>query len=150
VGFDSMAKSEKRETPTVKLPAATRKHAAATKSTSPTPEADQGQKAARSPTRSSKPPVAAKPRAKASTQDTNHNQGEPVSADLQVAVGANLRAARLAAGLTLRQVAELTGITFQYLGKVEKGGKNLTLSTMETLAAVLHVRINDLLPKRPP
>ncbi len=82
---------------------------------------------------------------KGTSCDPDCNHSEPVPALLQVTVGRNLRAARLAAGLTLRQVAELSGILFQYVYKIENGEKNLTLSTIANLAKVLHVNASDLL-----
>jgi len=81
--------------------------------------------------------------------DPGCNHSEPVPALLQVTVGKNLRAARLAAGLTLRQVAELSGILFQYVYKIENGEKNLTLSTIDNLAKVLQVDASDLLRNKP-
>jgi len=81
--------------------------------------------------------------------DPGCNHSEPVPALLQVTVGRNLRAARLAAGLTLRQVAELSGILFQYVYKIENGEKNLTLSTIDNLAKVLQVDASDLLRNKP-
>lgn len=79
--------------------------------------------------------------------DCNH--GEPVPELLQVIVGRNLRSARKAAGLTLRQVADKSGILFQYVYKIENGEKNLTLSTIANLAKVLHVNASDLLRDDP-
>ena len=84
------------------------------------------------------------------TADSRCNHSEPVPELLQVTVGRNLRAARLSAGLTLRQVAELSGILFQYVYKIENGEKNLTLSTIGNLAKVLNVSASDLLRESPP
>ncbi len=82
--------------------------------------------------------------------DSDCNPSEPVPALLQVTVGKNLRAARIAAGLTLRQVADMSGILFQYVSKIENGEKNLTLSTIDNLAKVLRVNVSDLMRKSPP
>jgi len=49
----------------------------------------------------------------------------------------------------LRQVAELSGILFQYVYKIENGEKNLTLSTIDNLAKVLRVNVSDLLRDNP-
>lgn len=81
------------------------------------------------------------------TVDPDRNQNEMLSADLQVTVGENLHAARLSASLTLQQVAAQTGMTFQYVSKIEKGEKNLTLSTLHRLASVLRTDISALLRK---
>lgn len=75
------------------------------------------------------------------------NLSEILSADLQATVGENLHAARLSASLTLQQVAAQTGMTFQYVSKVERGEKNLTLSTLNRLASVLRTDISALLRK---
>ena len=90
--------------------------------------------------------VAMKP-ARETATESDCNCGEHVPVLLQVTVGRNLRAARLAAGLTLRQVAELSGILFQYVYKIENGEKNLTLSTIDNLAKVLGVNASELLRK---
>jgi len=67
--------------------------------------------------------------------------------DLQVLFGDNMRAARAKAGLTLRQMADLSGHTFQYLGKVERGQTNLTLGTMRDVAKVLGCEVSRMLRK---
>lgn len=85
------------------------------------------------------------PSSRKANADSNHNQSDLVPELLQVTVGRNIRIARLSAGLTLRQVAELSGILFQYVYKIENGEKNLTLSTIDNLAKVLNVRACDLL-----
>lgn len=92
--------------------------------------------------------VQASSRKSSAASDCNHS--EPVPELLQVTVGRNLRAARLSAGLTLRQVAELSGILFQYVYKIENGEKNLTLSTIDNLAKVLNVSVSDLMRNNPP
>jgi len=90
------------------------------------------------------------PRAAEISTGSDCNLDESVPALLQVTVGKNLRAARLAAGLTLRQVAELSGILFQYVSKIENGEKNLTLSTIDNLAKVLRVSVSELMQKNSP
>ncbi|MGI4796962.1 MAG: helix-turn-helix domain-containing protein [Janthinobacterium lividum] len=101
-----------------------------------------------------KPPAADKKVVQApsrkSSAASDCNRSEPVPELLQVIVGRNLRTARLSAGLTLRQVAELSGILFQYVYKIENGEKNLTLSTIDNLAKVLNVSASDLLRNNPP
>ena len=61
---------------------------------------------------------------------------EPVSDDLRIAFGKNLREARIRAGLTQAQVAERTGLTQQYVSQIEAGRQNLTPATMTALARV--------------
>ncbi len=72
---------------------------------------------------------------------------EAVPDDLQVLFGDSMRAARAKAGLTLRQMAALSGLTFQYLSKIEKGEKNLTLGTMRVVAKVLGCEVSRMLRK---
>lgn len=66
-------------------------------------------------------------------------------------VGRQLRAARIAAGLTMRELAAKADLSHQMVDKVESGG-NTTLTTLEQLAqaagATLTVRIER--PPSPP
>jgi transcriptional regulator with XRE-family HTH domain len=67
----------------------------------------------------------------------NHPSGGPrdeVSDDARSVFGANLRAARIKAGLTQAQLAERTGLTQQYVSLVEAGHQNITIDTMTALA----------------
>jgi transcriptional regulator with XRE-family HTH domain len=69
--------------------------------------------------------------------------------ELSAVFGANFREARLKAGLTQVEVAARTGIQQAYLSGIESGRKNLTLSTMVTLARIVGTDVRTLL-KRPP
>ena len=51
-----------------------------------------------------------------------------------------LRAVRIAKGLTLRTVAQRSGIDPGYLSKVERGEKNLSIDSLYRLAEVLDLR----------
>jgi transcriptional regulator with XRE-family HTH domain len=55
--------------------------------------------------------------------------------DLQRNVGRNLRAYRLARGLSQESFAEVLGIHRTYMGGVERGERNLTLRSVERIAA---------------
>ena len=57
--------------------------------------------------------------------------------DLQRAVGRNLRAYRRARGLSQEAFAELVGVHRTYMGGLERGERNLTLRSVEKLAARL-------------
>ena len=60
--------------------------------------------------------------------------------------GARLRAARQQAGLTLREVAEPSGLSLTYLSDLERGVlANPTLDKLRALAATLHVSLDALL-----
>lgn len=55
--------------------------------------------------------------------------------DLQRNVGRNLRAYRLARGMSQETFAEMLGVHRTYMGSVERGERNLTLQSVERLAA---------------
>lgn len=68
-----------------------------------------------------------------------------VEGDLQRLVGDNLRAAREGRGISQEAFADLLGVHRTYLGAVERGERNLTLQTVERLAARLGIQALDLL-----
>jgi transcriptional regulator with XRE-family HTH domain len=55
--------------------------------------------------------------------------------DLQRNVGRNLRVYRLARGLSQETFAEMLGVHRTYMGSVERGERNLTLRSVERIAA---------------
>jgi transcriptional regulator with XRE-family HTH domain len=55
--------------------------------------------------------------------------------DLQQAVGRRLLAYRKSAGLTQEALAEVLGVHRTYLGGIERGERNLTLKSVERIAA---------------
>jgi transcriptional regulator with XRE-family HTH domain len=55
--------------------------------------------------------------------------------NLQRTIGENLRAYRLARGLSQEAFADLLGVHRTYMGSVERGERNLTLRSVERLAA---------------
>lgn len=55
--------------------------------------------------------------------------------DLQRTIGENLRAYRKARGLSQEAFADVLGVHRTYLGSVERGERNLTLRSVERLAA---------------
>jgi transcriptional regulator with XRE-family HTH domain len=54
---------------------------------------------------------------------------------LQRTVGENLRAYRLARGLSQEAFAEILDVHRTYMGSVERGERNLTLRSVERIAA---------------
>ncbi|MEG9227516.1 helix-turn-helix domain-containing protein [Aeromicrobium sp. Sec7.5] len=64
---------------------------------------------------------------------------------LQVVVGRKLREHRTRLGLSQERLADDLGFHRTYLGSVERGERNLTLASVEQLAARLGVDPLDLL-----
>ena len=58
---------------------------------------------------------------------------------LKTTLGAQLRAIRLARGLTQEQLAERLNVTPRYLAGIERGERNLTLDSVDVLAQQLGV-----------
>lgn len=78
--------------------------------------------------------------------DTDPAGGEPAAPPaLQVLFGERLRQARIEAGITQAEMAERSGVHIQYVSRVERGQRNLTLSTMAKLAAVVGRSVSDML-----
>lgn len=65
--------------------------------------------------------------------------------ELQKRVGANLRIYRLNAGLSQEKFAERLGVSLNYAGEVERGKRNLSLQSLESLALTLEIDPLDLL-----
>ena len=68
--------------------------------------------------------------------------------DIVAIFGAKLKAARMKAGLTQAQLAEQSGLLQQYVSLVELGKQNVTLTTAQTLAKVVHQNVSTML-RRP-
>jgi transcriptional regulator with XRE-family HTH domain len=58
-----------------------------------------------------------------------------VEGDLQRAVGLNLRAYRESKGLSQEAFADVVGVHRTYMGAIERGERNLTLKSLERIAA---------------
>ena len=65
--------------------------------------------------------------------------------DLRGRMGARLRQLRLARRLTQEQLAERAGLSYKFLGELERGRANPTLTTLGSLSDALNVRLVDLL-----
>jgi len=65
---------------------------------------------------------------------------------VDVAVGENIRVARLAAGLTQTELGKSCGITFQQIQKYEKGSNRVGGSRLMQIAEALKVPAFTLLP----
>jgi transcriptional regulator with XRE-family HTH domain len=68
-----------------------------------------------------------------------------VEGELQRTVGRNLRAYREAKGLSQEAFADVLGVHRTYMGGVERGERNLTLKSVEKIAARLDVEPLELL-----
>jgi transcriptional regulator with XRE-family HTH domain len=71
-----------------------------------------------------------------------------VEGDLQRRVGRNLRFFREARGLSQEAFAEVLGVHRTYMGAVERGERNLTLRSVERLAARIGIEPAELLSNR--
>ena len=69
-------------------------------------------------------------------------------AKLQAIVAANVKNRRLRLGLSQEELAEVCGYHRTYIGSVERGERNITLSTLEALSAALQVQPEELLHGR--
>ena len=69
------------------------------------------------------------------------------SKELLAALSMNLRAAREALHLSQEALAERSDLHRTYVGSVERGERNISLSTLESLATALGIEPADLLRK---
>lgn len=68
--------------------------------------------------------------------------------DLQRTLGENLRRYRTERGLSQETFAEAVGVHRTYMGGLERGERNLTLRSVERIAAAIDVDPIDLLQRR--
>lgn len=64
--------------------------------------------------------------------------------DTRSIIGWNLRRLRVEKGLSQERLALEAGIDRAYVGRVERGSENVTVSTLEAFANVLGVRVSAL------
>ena len=65
--------------------------------------------------------------------------------ELQRTLGRNVRAWRKSRGWSQDQLAEIVGLCRPYISHIERGGRNVRLSTVEQLAAGFGLSAVDLL-----
>lgn len=64
--------------------------------------------------------------------------------DMRALVGANIRKARLAAGMTQEELAERSGFSQQYISGLERGKRNPTIVSVYEFAQALGVSHEQL------
>lgn len=68
-----------------------------------------------------------------------------MTSNLQQRVGANLRSHRESRGLSQEKFAAIVGVHFSYISDIERGQSNITLGTLERIAAAAGVHPLELL-----
>ena len=64
--------------------------------------------------------------------------------EVQVRIGARLRAARQARGLTIAQVAEAAGLTKGFVSRLERDDVSPSVASLVTVCEVLGLRVGEL------
>lgn len=70
--------------------------------------------------------------------------------DVRAIIGWNLRRLRVEQGLSQERLALAASIDRAYVGRVERGSENVTITTLEALARVLAVPVATLLVEPAP
>ncbi|MGH8128297.1 MAG: helix-turn-helix domain-containing protein [Gammaproteobacteria bacterium] len=72
------------------------------------------------------------------------------SSPLTAVLAANVRFFRESNGFSQEQFADLCGLHRTYVGSVERGERNVTLSTLEVFASAMGVSVPQLLAGKAP
>lgn len=64
--------------------------------------------------------------------------------DIKRSLGLRIRQLRMSKGLTQEQLADLSGISRQYIGDVERGERNIAIVNIEKIARALGVTLSEL------
>ncbi len=70
------------------------------------------------------------------------------SEELRQTLADNVRAYRNAKRISQEELADMSNLHRTYVGSVERGERNVTLSTLETLAVALGMSVPELLTRR--
>ena len=70
---------------------------------------------------------------------------KPATDGLQKIVAKNVKYRRLHLGLSQEELADICGYHRTYIGSIERAERNITLSTLESLAKALGVSPHELL-----
>ena len=81
--------------------------------------------------------------------DAVQQTGNVPATELQERFGLNFKLLRKRAGLTQVQVAEQAGIVQNEISRIELGKVNVTLGTMQRLARVIDLDVENLLSRSP-
>jgi len=73
----------------------------------------------------------------------------PVDKKLLADFGVRIRELRTERGLSQEQLAELTGFHRTYIGMVERGERNLSISNVGVFARVFEISLSEILEIRP-
>lgn len=68
----------------------------------------------------------------------------PESSSVPIAIGARLRSARKAQGLTIEHVAEASGLTRGFISRIERDDTSPSVSTLVNICQVLSISIGSL------
>lgn len=64
-------------------------------------------------------------------------------ADVEANIGAGIRAARVAAGMTQANLAAVLGVSYQQVQNYEKGSVRIAASTLKAIASLLDTPIGE-------
>jgi transcriptional regulator with XRE-family HTH domain len=67
-----------------------------------------------------------------------------VGSDIKHAFGRRVRQLRKKRKWSQEKLAEMSGLHWTYIGQVERGERNLTLQSIESIARALRMKIADL------
>ena len=70
------------------------------------------------------------------------------SHDLRAVLAENVRAGRMSRGMSQEAFADACGLHRTYVGSVERGERNVSLSTLEILSSALGMTVPELLTKQ--
>lgn len=62
-----------------------------------------------------------------------------------IAIGGRIRDQRHVLGLTQEALAERCGISFSFLGHIERGTRKMSLKTLVTLSDVLEISVDEII-----
>ena len=71
---------------------------------------------------------------------------KPTNKDTGVVFGQRVRAARLSKNWSQEQLAEKSEVHPNFIGYIERGQMNISLTNMEQIANALGVKVSGLLP----